>query len=135
MGCGAELDASPLITEEFLNKEGKVIPEGKGSNYPDFIKLPNIIEGTKGEIEVGDQVTVITEFAPPNSPKLKSPLIGTVNLINGEDRTVGLNWTSYYDLAKVLGKDTKDWLGKEITYAGMKKCGKGALGHIWSAKI
>lgn len=112
------------------NKEVKVIPEGKGGQFSPFIKLPNPLENKVGEISIGDKVTVTSEFAPPTSEKLKSALIGTVKLENGEERTCGLNWTSYYTIAGVLGRDTKDWMGSFITYKGLKKFEKGT-GHLW----
>lgn len=124
--CGVEVD----IINQGTKQEVKVIPEGKGSQFSAFLKLPNPLENKAGEINIGDKVTITSEFAPPVSPKLKSALIGTVKLENGEERTCGLNWTSYYTLAGVLGRDTKEWIGSFITYKGLKKFEKGT-GHLW----
>jgi hypothetical protein len=130
--CGTEISFD--FTEEPIKKEGKMIPEGKSSSFASFIKLPNALTGSQGEIAVGEKVTVLSEFAPPTSDKLKSPFIGLVKLANEEERTLGINWTTYYEIAKVLGRDTKDWIGSFITYLGMKKMGKGGMGHLWSGK-
>lgn len=124
--CGYEVDR----INQAITKEEPVIPEGKGGQFAPFIKLPNPLENKVGEIAVGDKVTVVDEFAPPTSEKLKSALIGVVKLDGGQERTCGLNWTSYYTLAGVLGRDTKDWVGSFITYKGLKKFEKGT-GHLW----
>ena len=134
--CGSEIDRTFYKPEVPLAERNKMIPQapqGQGKQFEPFLVLPNILEGKKGEIEVGTAVTIIDEFKAPESPKLKSPLIGVVNTPVGK-RTIGLNWTSYYSLAGTLGKDTSDWVGKEIVYQGMKKSAKGAAGHMWSAK-
>ena len=112
-----------------------MIPKGNSSNYPPFLKLPNQLENKTGEIEIGDKVQIETEFAPPENPKLKSPFIGNVSLTNTDVRTLGLNWSSYYAISKAYGLDTADWVGKFIIYNGLKKTGKGAFGHLWTAEI
>ena len=112
-----------------------MIPKTNTANFPPFIKLPNQLENKPGEIEIGDKVQIENEFAPPENPKLKSPFIGNVSLTNTDLRTLGLNWTSYYSISKVYGMDTVDWVGKHIIYTGMKKTGKGAIGHLWTAEL
>jgi len=146
-GCGMQnsfLDTTLLETTEVKPKtsyddymEGRkgddmAIPVGANAFEP-FIKLPNPLENKAGEIDVGEKVLVITEFQAPNTPKIKSALVGIVETTAGNKRTVGLNWTSYYSVAKDYGKDTKDWEGKFIVYQGLKKFEKGT-GHLWTAE-
>lgn len=129
INCGVLNDRNP-----YPQKEEKVIPQGNNSSqFNPFLKLPNPLENKEGEIKVGDTVEIIDEFTPPESPKLKSPLVGNVKLPDGQLRAIGLNWTSYYNLAKTLGKDTSTWIGSSIKYEGLKKSTKGAFGHLWSA--
>jgi len=139
--CLVDIDRTGYILlniplTETLKEDDMPIPkEVKETNYAPFIKLPNIVENKEGEIKVGDSVTIATIFDAPLSAALKSPLVGDVTLVTGETRALGLNWTSYYEIVKDYGKNTDDWVGKQLVYNGMKKCGKGALGHIWTAKI
>jgi hypothetical protein len=105
-----------------------MIPEktaGTGSNnYPQFVKQSELISGAIAKIE--------SEFAPPENPKIQSPLIGNISFKGGELYTLGLNWTTYYSLAPIYGKDTQSWIGKEIQFLGMKTMGKGR-GYAWVA--
>jgi len=130
--CGCENNQDSKDTQPM---EVKLIPDKvRESQFSPFLKLPNLVSGTEGDIKKGDSVEVVVEFDAPTNPKLKSPLIGKVKLMNGEEKTLGLNWTSYYEICKVYGQDTKDWVGKEITYGGMKTMGRGAAGHSWIVK-
>jgi hypothetical protein len=104
------------------------------SNFLPFVKLPNPLKDNKGEICEGDAVTIITELSPPENPKIKSFLIGEIEIVNGDRRTIGLNMTSYYNVSKAYGNDTKLWIGKEIVFCGFKTLGKGN-GFLWSAQI
>ena len=103
-----------------------------GQSYPGFIKLPNPLENKTGDIAINDIVTILTVFDAPTNAKIQSKLVGDVELSNGEKKTVGLNWNSYYNIAKVLGDDTDGWVGKQLKYLGMKKFNKGT-GHLWGA--
>ena len=138
------LDKTLLVTEEVKPKtsydiymeerqgENMAIPQGANAFEP-FIKLPNPLENKAGEIEIGDKVLIVSEFKSPESPKIKSALVGIVETTAGNKRAVGLNWTSYYAIAKDYGKDTAEWLKKFIVYHGLKKLEKGT-GHIWTAE-
>lgn len=111
-----------------------MIPQGANTDFNPWIKLPNQLEDKEGEIKVNDCVVILDEFKAVDNPKIKSPLIGNVMLTDGKERTVGLNWSSYFEISKVYGKDTNEWINKEIVFKGLKKVGKG-MGNIWSAKI
>ncbi len=109
------------------------IPQGS-NNFSPFLRLPNPLENKDGEIKPEAKVLIISELQPPETEKIKSPLIGEVELTNGERRTIGINWTSYYLISKIYGQDTKDWVGKYLVYHGLKKMDKGT-GHLWTAEI
>jgi len=106
-----------------------MIPETK-TDYLPWIKLPNPLKENKGEVSIGDVITIETEFHKPLSEKIKSFLIAEIKLPNGEKRTMGLNMTSYFTIAKEYGEDTNDWIGKEIVFGGFKQLSKGN-GYLW----
>jgi len=135
LACGTENDRTEYISiTEPLPREEKVIPQTGGKDFKEFIKLPRPLENKAGEINKGDSVEILDEFSAPESPKIQSFLIGTVRIPSGEERILGINMNSYYSIAKVLGKDTKDWIDKSITYQGLTKFVKGT-GHLWIAKL
>jgi len=102
--CGAELDFTPYISEEFLKKEGQVIVEGVKGLSP-FFKKGDLDEGTKGVIK--------GEFKP--SGKFQN-YTGEVDF-GGTIMKVSLNKTSLYDLVSKFGNDTSKWVGKEIVHS------------------
>lgn len=108
-----------------------MIPE-TANNYADWLKTPDPLTGTKGEVAVGDTVEIANEFHPVASPKLKKFLYGEVKLPGGEVRALGINQTSYFKISMVFGKDTKAWVGKTIRYEGLKRFTQGT-GHLWTA--
>jgi hypothetical protein len=101
-----------------------MIPESQGNSYAPFIKC--------AELNKGLVVMIKTEFAPPENPKIQSPIIGNVLMEDGSEYTLGLNWSTLRGLQKVYGVDTKNWIGKKIEFFGMKKLGKGN-GYLWGA--
>lgn len=110
------------------------VPEIAGSqNYSKFVSLPNPLENREGEIKQGEIVKITSIFTAPDNPKLKSFLLGEIELSNGEKRALGLNMTSYFEIAKSYGENTDDWLNKTIVYCGFKKLKKGN-GHLWVAE-
>ena len=128
--CGAENDFSEYKP---IQEESDMIPEAKGgTQFNEFIKLPNPLEGREGDVKVGDCVTIKDEFVAPPNEKIKAFIFGGVDL-NGTTKTLCINQTSYFEIAKVLGKDTAAWVGKNIEYKGMKKFAKGT-GHLWTAQ-
>jgi len=127
--CGVENDRTDyqLVTEK---EEVKMIPETKTSSGKDFNQWLN----TKHIPEKGMVITITGEWSAPVSPKISSFLIGDCEF-NGETFTHGINQTSYFEISKVYGKDTNDWVGKKIEYQGKVKMGqRGASGHLWTAK-
>ncbi len=98
-----------------------------------------IIKGNRTEfltygtdVKAGDKVRIISEFKPHD--KFKSPLVGEVQLENGEERLLGINWNTIYLLKKAFGQDSMDWIDQTILYKGMIPI-KGKMGmvqgHIW----
>ena len=87
------------------------------------------------DMKVGDVVTVVDEMKSPTdiNPKFQGFLMGRVATKDMEDAYVTINKTSYGLISAVLGRDTKDWVGKELIYAGERKCGA-MMGKIWEAK-
>ena len=100
-----------------------MIPVSKG-NFPGWL--------TKHE---GMVVTIKNEFINPAdvNPKLegKGFVMGLVTY-QGDDYNLSMSETAWRTIAKEYGGDTKDWIGKDIAYLGMKKMGMGT-GHWWEA--
>jgi hypothetical protein len=96
-----------------------MIPQG--SNFPPWLKP-----------EAGMRVRIVTEPAPKDNPKLKSPLYCEVEH-KGNSYTLGFSWTAYHKIkaCDIFGADTENWVGKEIQYLGMEKTGKGGKAHVW----
>ncbi len=129
INCGVDIDRTPYITMETLQREGKVIPETK-KQISEF--APWLIgKESPVEIEKGLRITVTSEWTAPNNPKISYFLFGECEF-NGEKYTHGINSTTYFGIAKAYGKDTADWVGKKLEYQGKVKMGsKGTLGHSW----
>ena len=100
-----------------------MIPERKGTTYPQFLKQ---VELKKGVI-----ATITTEFQSPENPKITSFLIGNV-IFNGSTYTLGINPSTYRNLCITFGDDTANWINKDIKFLGMVKLGKGN-GYLWAA--
>jgi len=129
-GCGADLDFSPYISEEFLKKEGSVIPETKSS-----VSFAPWLFGKNSPVtpEKGLRVTITSEWCASTNPKIKAFLFGNCEY-DGNDYTVGINETTWREISKVYGSDTADWVGKKLEYQGKVSMGKhGAMGHLWTA--
>lgn len=129
-GCGAELDFTPMITEKFLKKEGNVIPETKsGTSFAPWL----FGKDSPIKPEKGLRVTITSEWCPSNNPKIKAFLFGTCDY-EGVDYTLSINETTWREISKVYGADTRDWISKKIEYQGKVPMGKqGAMGHLWTA--
>ena len=93
----------------------------------------NRVEFLKYEVDLkaGDIVRIVSEFTP--NDKFKSPVVGTIQLENGEERLLGLNWTSIYLLKKCFGQDSMDWIDQRMIYKGKIPTGgkMNALRHVW----
>ena len=129
-GCGAELDFTPYISEEFLKKEGSVIPESKsGASFNPWLF------GKNSDVtpEKGLRVTITSEWCTSTNAKIKAFLFGNCEY-DGKDYTVGINETTWREISKVYGNDTRDWVNKKIEYQGKVPMGsRGATGHLWTA--
>jgi hypothetical protein len=100
-----------------------MIPQEVGTDYPPFLK--------SAELKKNVIVTIKTEFAPPTNTKISSFLIGNVDM-GGVLYTLGINPSTYRNIAKDYGTDTAGWIDKDIKFLGMQKLGKGN-GYLWSA--
>lgn len=111
-----------------------MIPSG-GKNFLPFLELPNKAYDKVGEVQKGDKVLVIDEFKEPKSAKIKSFIVGTVELANGKQRTLGLALNGYLEVAKYYGKDTTDWINKFLVYSGLisnkNSSGESFRLHTW----
>ena len=85
-------------------------------------------------VEVGKEAVVKEEFKSPSefNPKFQGFLMGKVALGDAE-YLLGINKTSYREIASIYGEDTADWTDKSIVYMGKKKMGA-MEGHSWNAK-
>ena len=81
-------------------------------------------------IKKGMKIKIMTEPAPKDNPKLKSPFYCDVNY-DGAEYALGLNWTSYAYIAKNYGRDTSEWVGRTIEYKGQEKTKMGSMAHVW----
>lgn len=139
--CAQEFDeykywVCPFCEEpEPTTQEEKVIPKGPSGSvqFSAWIKLPNALKKEEGDLKVGDSVLIKNEFHAPESEKIKAAIIGEVELTNGSTKTLGLNWSTYREISKVYGDDTRDWTGRFITYQGLVPFKKGT-GHLWLPK-
>ena len=84
--------------------------------------------------EVGTVVKIVSEFDDPTkiNPKFKGFIMGRIDL-DGKTYLHSLNKTSYAKISETFGRNTKEWIGKEIVFAGEKKMGN-MLGKLWEAK-
>ena len=100
-----------------------MIPTG---NRTEFLK--------EQDLKIGMEVIIEEEFQ--NNEKFKSFLVGKVLLISGEERLLGMNQTTYYNVSKhqAFGSDTKDWVGKRIKYTGKTKLkNRPVMANLWEA--
>ena len=85
----------------------------------------------KNDITKGDVVEIVDEFRN-QEPKFKAFLTGTIKLSNGETRLLGMNKSSYKNIAIKYGKDTATWVGASIKYIGEQKLGN-MMGRVFEA--
>ena len=96
-----------------------------------------ILENQSGQFnpwlpkEMDMVVTILDEFKAPTSDKTKSPLVGNVEW-EGKEYSLTLCTTNWSVISASYGKDTKDWVGQQIAYKGIKPMGQGK-GHWWEA--
>lgn len=86
------------------------------------------------DLKIGMEVMVMTELV--NDERFKSFLVGKILLTSGEERLLGMNQTSYYNVSKnqAFGPDTKDWVGKRIKYLGKTKLkNRPVMANLWEA--
>lgn len=84
------------------------------------------------EHKMGMEVMIMDEFK--SDEKFKSFLVGKIQLLDGSERLLGLNQTSYYNISKnqAFGPDTNFWVGLKIKYIGKKKLEKyPAMARVW----
>ena len=86
--------------------------------------------------EVGTVLTILSEFDDPTkiNPKFKGFIMGNVKTLDGKECLHSLNKTSYAKISEVYGRNTEDWIGKEIIFKGEVKMGN-MLGKLWEAKV
>jgi len=85
-------------------------------------------------VEPGTEVKIVGEMRPPAdiNPKFRGFLMGEVEYQGGK-YFISINKTSYINICKVYGEDTKTWLDKIIVYKGEEKIGN-MVGKIWLSK-
>ena len=84
----------------------------------------------KPDVEVGHSVMIMEEFT--KRPKLQGFLYAKVKLINGEERLMSLNKTSYDEIRLTYGPDTNGWVGKYLEFEGEQPMGN-MRGFKWKA--